>query len=241
MMARQLSILVVDDDQDNAYSLAELFELEGHSATVVHSGEDAIAAYAAGHFDVAFMDVMMPGKNGVESFLEIKRMCPDARVYMMTGYSVEQLLRQAMDNGALGVMSKPVDVDKVMHALAEIGDNGIVVVAEDDPSFGAQLQQMINSAGRPCSLVRDGETALSCALGAGDVLIFDLHAPLIDGVGIYAQLKTEGRAAPTIIITPGGPEYHDTVEAIRDVAVTGVLNKPFDPLALLNRLDQLAA
>ncbi len=240
-MARQLSILVVDDDMDNANSLAELFELEGHRATMVHSGEDAIAAFAAAHFDVAFMDVMMPGKNGVESFLEIKRMCPDARVYMMTGYSVEQLLRQAMDNGALGVMSKPVDVDKVMHALAEIGDNGIVVVAQEAPGFGEQLRQMISGAGRPCSLVRDSGAALACALGSGDVLIFDLQAPLIDGVGVYAQLRTEGRAAPTIIITPGGAEYHDTVEAIRDVAVTGVLNKPFDPLALLNRLDQLAA
>ncbi len=240
-MARQLSILVVDDDMDNANSLAELFELEGHRATVVHSGGDAIAAFAAAHFDVAFMDVMMPGKNGVESFLEIKRMCPDARVYMMTGYSVEQLLRQAMDNGALGILSKPVDPDKVMQALSEIGDNGIVVVAEDDPGFGAQLQQMISGAGRPCSLVRDSGAALACALGSGDVLIFDLQAPLIDGVGVYAQLRTEGRAAPTIIITPGGAEYHDTVEAISDVAVTGVLNKPFDPLALLNRLDQLAA
>ena len=44
----------------------------------------------------------MPGKNGVESFFEIRRMKPDAKVFMMTGYSVEQLVQQAIDHGALG-------------------------------------------------------------------------------------------------------------------------------------------
>ena len=95
-MTRSLRILVVDDDADNAYSLGELFELEGHSVQVALSGEDAIAAYLAADFDLAFMDVMMPGLNGVESFIEIRKMRPEARVYMMTGYSVEQLLQQAL-------------------------------------------------------------------------------------------------------------------------------------------------
>lgn len=239
-MTRQLSILVVDDDEDNANSLGELFEIEGHRATVVNSGEAAIDAFRRIRFDVAFMDVMMPGKNGVESFLEIKRMCPEARVYMMTGYSVEQLLRQAMDNGALGVMSKPVDIDKVLGVLADIGPAGIVVVADDDSDFGPQLERMINGAGRSCHLVRNGRTALRDTTGSG-ILIFDLKAPLIDGVGVYSELRKAGRAAPTIIITASGPHYHDTVEAMRDVAITGILNKPFDPVALLDRLDRLSA
>ena len=107
-MKRSLRILVVDDDADNANSLGELFELEGHRPLVVYDGGAAIAAYLKEDFDIAFMDVMMPGKNGVESFLEIKKLKPLAKVYMMTGYSVEQLLQQAMAGGAMGVFSKPV-------------------------------------------------------------------------------------------------------------------------------------
>lgn len=70
-MSKCLRILVVDDDEDNANSLGELFELEGHSVTVAHSGEAAIEHYVNSSFDIAFMDVMMPGLNGVESFMEI--------------------------------------------------------------------------------------------------------------------------------------------------------------------------
>jgi len=239
-MRRQLSILVVDDDADNANSMGELFETEGHRATVVESGEAAIEAFQHTKFDVAFMDVMMPGLNGVESFLEIRKLRPAAKVYMMTGYSVEQLLQQAMDNGALGVLSKPIDISRVLGVLAEIGSNGIVVVAEDDPDFGHRLEQMIRGAGRACHLVRNSGEALDHA-ESSNVLIFDLKAPLIQGMEVYSRLRKAGCTRPTIIITASGADYHDTLEAMRDVAITGILNKPFDPMSLLNRLDHLVA
>jgi hypothetical protein len=46
---------------------------------------------------------------------------------------------------------------------------------------------------------------------------------------------------PTIIITGSGDEYKDTLDALRDVRVTGILNKPFDPMTLLEQLNRLAA
>lgn len=236
-MARRLNILVVDDDEDNACSLGELFELEGHEVTVAHSGEQAVAAYVNTAFDIAFMDVMMPGKNGVESFLEIRKLRPAARVYMMTGYSVEQLLQQAMDHGAMGVLTKPVDIDKVLRALGESSPQGIVLIAEDDPAFGGELKSMIDRAGMSCGLVRDAADAGSMA---ADVMIIDTGKPLIQGVEIYSLLRRRGYGKPAIIITRPG-ENADAFEALRDVAVTGILNKPFDPLALLNRLESLAA
>lgn len=241
-MTRSLRILVVDDDEDNAHSLGELFELEGHMTHVVHSGEEAIEAFRHEAFDVAFMDVMMPGKNGVDSFIEIRRLRPEARVYMMTGYSVEQLLRQAVENGALGVMSKPLDPDKILAALDGVGRSGVVVVADDDPSAGQNLEKLLMAAGKPSCLVRSVEDArYATSDDQHDVLIVDLKAPLIDGVEVYKDLRRNGRHAPTVIITRLGPDDHDTLEAIDDVAISGILTKPFDPMLLLDRLGQLAA
>ncbi len=242
MTKKSLRILVVDDDTDNANSLAELFQMEGHRVDAVHSGEAAIAAYGTARYDIAFMDVMMPGKNGVESFLEIKKLQPDTKVYMMTGYSVEQLLQQAIDNGAMGVLSKPLSTAKVLAVLQDVHPAGIVLIAEDDPDFGPELKGLIESAGMQCELVQNGRDALAKVMAGGvDILILDLKMPLIDGVEVYAQLKAAGRTVKTIIITGNGAEYANTFDAIKDVAITGILNKPFDPMTLLDRLEHLAA
>jgi two-component system response regulator HydG len=237
-MPRRLRILVVDDDEDNANSLGELFELEGHDVTVANSGEDAIAAYTATNFDLAFMDVMMPGLNGVESFMEIRKLKPDARVYMMTGYSVEQLLQQAMDHGAMGVLTKPIDIDKILKSVDEVKPGGIVLVADDDPMFGAQIKSLIENAGLRCGhLKRESDIVMD-----DDALaIIDIGKPLINCVEVYTRLRRQGHSRPSIIVTRAAHQGEDALSALRDVAVTGILNKPFDPLQLLMRLDSLAA
>lgn len=237
-----LNILVVDDDKDAADSLAELFELEDHTVTVAYSGEEAIKAYQTVDFDVAFMDVMMPGKNGVESFLEIRKLKPEAQVYMMTGYSVEQLVQQAIDHGAMGVLGKPVEPQKVLSMLTQIKPAGIVLIAEDDPELGSQLEEIISDSGFECSLVQNGGEALARVnRGDVDVLILDLKLPVIDGIEVFTDLQRRNKAVPTIIITGHGSAAVNSIDAIRDVSVSGVLHKPFDPSSLLSKLEELAA
>ena len=242
VMARRLCILVVDDDVDNARSLAELFELEGHQADVAYSGEAAIGAFAARQYDIAFLDVLLPGRNGVESFLEIKRQNGAARAYMMTGYSVEQLLQQAVSGGVRGVLRKPYTVDKLLAILRDTSPAGLVLVAEDDPALGRHLAGLVSQAGYATALVTDGGTALATVEDRRiHVLVLDLRLPLIDGVGVYKELEAANRAVPTIIITGRGSGRSTRLAALDDVAVTGILNKPFDPALLLERLETLAA
>ena len=236
-----MRILVVDDDRDNADGLAELFQMEGHEVEVAYDGAAAIAAYDRANFDLAFMDVMMPGLNGVESFLEIKRRKPDASVYMMTGFSVEQLLRQAVDGGALGVLTKPLVPERVIQALDNVLPAGIVLVAEDDPEFGAALRRMIESGGKTCVLLPACEDA-SARLSRGDVdvLVLDANMPLVEGIGLYTRLRKAGNAVPTIMIRAGDDDYKNALADIPGPVLTGILTKPIDLTALLDRLDQFA-
>jgi two-component system response regulator (stage 0 sporulation protein F) len=118
-MSRQLNILVVDDDAANAESLAELFQMENHRVIVAYDGQQAVEAFSLNKVDVGFFDVMMPNKNGVDSFMEIRASNPEARVYFMTGYSADDLLEKAVKGGALGVFSKPVDLNKMLQAVED--------------------------------------------------------------------------------------------------------------------------
>lgn len=235
-----LNILVVDDDIDNANSLGELFELEGHKPLVVNSGEAAIAAYVDSNFDLAFMDVMMPGLNGVESFLAIRKMRPTAKVFMMTGYSVEELLRQAMSQGAMGVLSKPMDSRALLSMVNEVGQDGLVVAPGFGADYSLHLQHVINASGMKCSVVNDAKMPIITDSG-DEMFILDLNRPLIDSVSFYANLRKQSHLPPTIIVTPSTGDASEGYDALRDLSVTGILNKPFDPLDLLSRLEILAA
>jgi two-component system, NtrC family, response regulator HydG len=242
MSTKPLSILVVDDDVDNAMSLGELFELEGHNVTMVHSGQDAVGAYLHSHFDVAFMDVMMPGKSGVESFMEIRRFKPSAKVFMMTGYSVEQLVQQAIEHGALGVFSKPMAPDAILDVLHTVGTNGVVVAEPQIGRSAEEIQKTLREAGRRSRIVREPRSIMHEKPNAEDgVLICELRGALIEGVGIYSSIKKNGFDEAAIMLTKASSKLDDATPLLRDFTVTGVLNKPFDPVELLNSLPLLAS
>jgi len=240
-MSRSLRILVVDDDQENADSLAELFSMEGHEVEVAYSGEAAVEKYAAREFDVAFIDVVMPWRNVVESFLEIRRLRPNANVYMMTAYSVEQLLRQAIENGALGVMSKPIEPGRILRELESLTPHGIALVSEADPDAGTRLKACLESAGRRCETASNRDEALRrVSSGDVDVLIVDAGATLIDGLDVYSCLRRQKIAVPTFIVTPWSSEQAMAEPGLGVVKATGILNKPFDPAHLLDGIEALS-
>ena len=114
---RKTHIFIVDDDEDVAESLADLLEGRGYKVDVAFSGEEAIAGFRERDYDVAFMDVRMPGLNGVESLLEIRKLKPNAKVVMMTAFSVEELLTKALEGGAAGVLHKPFEMRDFLEML----------------------------------------------------------------------------------------------------------------------------
>ena len=94
-MCPPLNILVLDDDTENADALADVFALDDHRVVVAYRGEQAAEAFRLNDFDAGFFDIMMPGKNGADSFIEIKAAHPQAKVYFMTGFSGGELLQKA--------------------------------------------------------------------------------------------------------------------------------------------------
>lgn len=236
-MSRKLDVLIVDDDVDNALSLGELMEMEGHRPRVVHSGEAAIEAYVHGNFDVSFMDVMMPGLNGVESFLKIRKLHPSAKVYMMTGFSVAELLKQAMCNGAMGVLTKPTSPQTIVDLVQEVGENGLVIAPRYEHGFGKTLGGKMQAAGLACQIL-DRPEAVDHDRLHGIPLIMDFNSSLIDTVEHYSALRNAGPMPATVIVAGSEPVHVAGNGVLRDLSVTGILNKPFDPEELLQMLDR---
>ena len=230
-------VLIVDDDRDHAESLADILEMRGHRVELAHSGEEAVALFCADDFDLVLMDVQLPGINGVETFFEFKRLRTDARVMMMTGFSVEQLVAQAVDNGALGVLRKPFGAADLLAAVETVKPRGIVLVADDDPLFTASIIPVLSAHGYRVETAGTGEEALrKLSAGRVDCLLLDVRMPVFSGLEVYLRLKEAGRLVPTILVT--GHAADDETERLR-LMTQGLLIKPFDPSVLLEAVADL--
>ena len=115
---RKLSrVLVVDDDPGIRETMNDILTLEGFDVTVAPDGASAIALCRREEFDVALLDIRMPGMDGVETLEALKAITPDLRVVMITGFEAGDLARRAMDAGAEAVFHKPLDVASFLPLL----------------------------------------------------------------------------------------------------------------------------
>ena len=107
MSKETTKVLIVEDDPDFAESLMIALGVRDCHVDIARTGEEAISKFRSLCYDIAFMDIKLPGKNGVESLIEIRGFCPEAHVVMMTGFSEVTLLDKARQAGAVDVLRKP--------------------------------------------------------------------------------------------------------------------------------------
>ena len=110
-------VLVVEDDPDFAESLVIALGIRSCAVDVARTGEDAIRLFRKKTYDVAFMDIKLPGMNGVQSLQEILCFQPDARIVMMTGFSEASLLEKARQAGAMEVLRKPFRMRELLSII----------------------------------------------------------------------------------------------------------------------------
>ncbi len=100
-------ILVVDDEPDFCEALRDFLAEKGFAVMEANSCDEALAAYKQERPDVVLLDVLMPGKDGRETFKELKAFDPEVNVIMITALHEEDLALEAMADGAFDYITKP--------------------------------------------------------------------------------------------------------------------------------------
>jgi DNA-binding NtrC family response regulator len=116
-MAQKANLLVVDDELIVRDSLDKWFREEGYDVTVAESAQDALTKMAAKRFDLALVDIKMPGTDGVELQRRMREIDPEMLVIIMTGYASVETAIAALKNGAYDYVSKPFDPDDIAHSV----------------------------------------------------------------------------------------------------------------------------
>ncbi len=220
-------ILVVDDLKSIRLTLSGILEDEGYKVAMAENGYQAIEAAKQTPFDLIFMDIKMPGINGVQTFREIKKINPDAAVIMMTAYSVEDLVREALEEGAYAVVYKPFDIEKLVSIIESALQKTLILVVDNSFSDRETLKAILEERGYSVVTAGTGAEALERVREKRfDIIFLDVKLPDIDGVEFFEQVKTIDPEVAVIMMT-GYSEAESMQKVISHGAYTCIY-KPFN-------------
>jgi DNA-binding NtrC family response regulator len=119
-MGEKMNILIVDDEPQVAEVLAKSLGRQGHRATVVHTGEEALRIIDTATPDALFLDVSMPGLNGLDVLTEVRRTRPQLAVVVITGHATPDEVDQVKRLGAVDVIPKPAALTHYHRAIEKL-------------------------------------------------------------------------------------------------------------------------
>lgn len=119
MMIEKDRILVVDDDPESRDILKRLLTLSDYEVETVESGRDAVELLKRAEFKLVLTDIVMPEMDGLELLSHVKSHYPNIPVIMVTGRASNESKKEALENGAEGLLFKPYTRDQLMTIVNE--------------------------------------------------------------------------------------------------------------------------
>jgi len=114
-----MKILLVDDEKKFAMMLAKRLTLRGMDIDYVFTGEEAVAKATNNKYDVAILDVKMPGIGGIELERKLKALVPGLKSIFLTGHGSEADFEIGSAEAAY-YLAKPVQIEKLIEILHEV-------------------------------------------------------------------------------------------------------------------------
>jgi DNA-binding NtrC family response regulator len=114
------SILVVDDELSVRDSLVKWFAEDGYKTEAASDATEALKKLKPGLWDIIFLDIKLPGMDGMELQQRIKGIDPNATVIMITAFATVDTAVKSLKEGAYDYVTKPVDPDYLSHLVANI-------------------------------------------------------------------------------------------------------------------------
>ena len=117
---KEKKILIVDDDEQILGLLSEILEEEGFITDLASDGEEALKKLKDGRYHLVISDIRMPGIDGFEVLQKVKEKYNKTKVILMTGYTEEYDISDALILGADDYITKPFDDSKVILAVTNL-------------------------------------------------------------------------------------------------------------------------
>ncbi len=119
---KQPTVLVVDDEYNIRSMMKEIMEMSGLKVFTAGNGRDGLDVYQRHKkdIDLIIMDIVMPIMDGRAAFNEIRKINPNQKVFIISGYSQREDLEDMLEKGAIGFMRKPFQVKEIVDKVKDI-------------------------------------------------------------------------------------------------------------------------
>ena len=239
-MKPKACVLLVDDDKDMTETLSDILTDMNYRVETANNGLEAIEKVKTHSFDTVLLDIKMPGINGVETFKEIKKIRPEAVVMLMTAQSVEELIAEALEEGAYGIMHKPIDTTKLVNFIETTKKGALILFVDIDLSASQKLIDALKQSGYRVAKTKSGEEAKKLVQRKNyDVVFIEVKMPIMNGLETYKALRKIRPDVKVVMMT----NYREGLEDLIDQAISesayACIFKPFEIEKVVKLLERI--
>jgi len=233
--------LVVDDEADTCRNLSDILTDLGFNVDVAHDGLAALELVRQKPYDVALLDLRMPGMDGLTLYREIKKLRADTVAIVVTAYAGGDTTAEALAAGAWKVVAKPVDFATLLTLVDRAVGQPLVMVIDDDPDLCANLWDLLRERGfRVCLAHDECQAAAHLRDREFKVVLIDMKLPDGNGATVFKMVRQTNPQARTVCITGHRSETEQMVNRVLAEGADAICYKPFDIPRLLHTLEALS-
>lgn len=239
MLSRRPKLLIVDDEVDTCENLSDILTDHGYAVDIAHDGPTALKLVEQSGYDVALLDLRMPGMDGLELYRQVKRISAGTVAIVVSAYAGSDTARSILAAGAWRIVRKPVDIKALQGLIREAISDPLVLLVDDDTEVCEKLWEMLRTQGYRVHFAHYAEDAKK-ALRKFEfqVLVLDMKLPDPNGDAIV-ELVRQANQKTRIVIVTGADEMNAQIEAALAAGVSAVLRKPIEAESLLAAVEEL--
>ena len=151
--SKKIKLLIVDDEEDFLNSIAERLGMRDFDVSTASEGSLAVKAAKKGKFDVAILDMKMPGMDGMELLQILKKKHKFLEVIILTGHGAIDSAVEATKLGAYAFLEKPYDFENLLETLKKAYEARLRKKFEHDKKRMEEIE-MLSMGSSPMGILR---------------------------------------------------------------------------------------
>ncbi len=236
-----LSILIVDDDEDIAINVSDILREFGYACDTAFDGASALNLVENNSYDIVLLDFKMPDMDGAKHYGRIKKIQPQLVAFMVTAYAGSHGIERAMNAGVSEVMQKPVDIHQLLERVSEAAVQPLVLVVDDDEEYCENIWQILRDNKFRVGIAHNElEAKKQVDSGQYRVVLLDVQlgnetsARLLSGFGKLDQ------SPATFVVTGHRSSRNELIQSMLDDGADSVCYKPVEMPKLLDTIERLS-